>query len=108
MRSKAPKRWQANYDFMLARLQNQIAYVYEYSSMLGSMRKEFPPRDPSVHSGWRLASRKKLQGDSTGRKLARDAEKLLEKIIEENAGTPWEILARREKMTALGLEWQPN
>lgn len=108
MKKDAPKRWQVAYDFMLARLQQQIAYVYEYSSMLGSMRKEFPPRDPAVNSGWRLASRKKLQGDGTGRKLLRDAEKLLEKLIEEHKGTPWEVLARREKFTALGLEWKPN
>jgi hypothetical protein len=41
-RDNQPKRWQANYDFMLARLQRQIAYLYEYQSMLGQMRKELP------------------------------------------------------------------
>ena len=49
-----------------------------------------------------------MQGDGTGRKLAREAEKLLDKLAEEHAGTPWEILAKREKYTALGLEWKPN
>jgi uncharacterized caspase-like protein len=107
MRAKAPKRWQANYDFMLARLEEQIAYVYEYSSMLGQMRKEFPPRDPAVHGGWRLASREQLQGDATGRKLHRDAQKILAKLASDNAGTPWEVLAKREKLTALGLKWEP-
>jgi hypothetical protein len=107
-RDKAPKRWQANYDFILARLMAQIAYVYEYSSMLGSMRKEFPTRDPAVHGGWRMASQAKLQGDSTGRKLARDAEKLLDKLAKSHPGTPWEILAKRERFTTLGLEWKPE
>ena len=60
------------------------------------------------HSGWRLASKKKLQGDNEGRKRLKDAEKLLDKLIADYAGTPWEILARREKMTALGLEWKAN
>jgi uncharacterized caspase-like protein len=108
MRAKASKRWQANYDFMLARLEEQIAYVYEYSSMLGQIRKEFPPRDPAVHGGWRLASREQLQGDATGRKLHRDAQKILAKLAADNAGTPWEVLAKREKLTALGLKWEPE
>jgi hypothetical protein len=108
MREKASKRWQANYDFMLARLESQIVYVYEYSSMLGQMRKEFPKRDPAVHGGWRLASREKPQGDATGRKLHREAQKLLDSLAKDNPDTPWEVLAKREKMTALGLEWKPE
>ncbi len=108
MKKKAPKRWQANYDFMLARLQNQYVYVYEYASALGQMRKEFPPRDPAVHGGWRLASTDKPKGDATGRKMARDAQKLLDKIAKDHAGTPWEVLAKREKFTGLGLEWKPE
>jgi hypothetical protein len=105
-REGQPKRWQVNYDFVLARLQRQIAYLYEYQSMLGSMRKEFPPMDPAVHTGWKLASRTDLQGDATGRKLAATSLKTLDRIASENAGTPWEVLAKREKLTALGLEWK--
>jgi hypothetical protein len=108
MKKKAPKRWQANYDFMMARLQNQLVYIYEYQSALGQMRKEFPKRDPAIHGGWRLASTDRPKGDATGRKLARDAQKLLDKIAKEHEGTPWEVLAKREKMTGLGQEWQPE
>lgn len=100
------KRWQANYDFILARVQLEYAYLFEYQSMLGSMRKEFPPRDPELYSGWKLASQPKLQGDSAGKKFAKEANKLLDKIIKDNAGSPWEVLAKREKLTNLGLEWQ--
>src|SRR5262249_51734928 len=106
MKKKAPKRWQANYDFMLARLQNQLVYIYEYASAMGQMRKEFPPRDPAVHGGWRLASTDEAKGDATGRKPARDAQKLLDKIAKHPAGTLWEVLAKREKFTGLGLEWK--
>jgi hypothetical protein len=101
------KRWQANYDFMLARVELEYAYLFEYQSMLGSMRKEFPPRDPQLHGGWKLASQSRLQGDSTGRKAAKEAQKKLKEIIKKNAGTPWEVLAKREMLTNLGLEWQP-
>jgi hypothetical protein len=103
-----PKRWQANYDFMLARLESQIAFLYEYQSMLGQMRKELPPRDPTLHGGWRLAATTTLQGDSTGKKLFKDSRKILKGLAEKNAGTPWEVLAKREMLTALGLEWKPT
>jgi hypothetical protein len=108
MREAEPKRWQANYDFITARVEAQIAFLYEYQSMLGQMRKEFPPRDPKLHGGWRLAARASLQGDRDGQKLAKSSLKLLEKIAREHAGTPWEVLAKREKLTTLGLEWQPT
>jgi hypothetical protein len=101
------KRWQANYDFMLARVELEYAYLFEYQSMLGSIRKEFPPRNPELHGGWKLASQPKLQGDSIGKKSAKDAQRLLDKIIKSHAGSPWEVLAKREKLTNLGLEWQP-
>ncbi len=107
-RDAEPKRWQANYDFMKARLQMQIAFLFEYQSMLGQARKELPQRDPALHGGWRLAATTKLQGDSTGKKLERQSRKILEKLAKDHAGTPWEVLAKREKLTALGLEWQPT
>jgi hypothetical protein len=103
-----PKRWQVNYDFMLARLEAQYAFLYEYQSMLGQMRKELPPRDPMLHGGWRLAATTTLQGDSAGKKLFKDSRKILDKLIKDHAGTPWEVLAKREKLTALGLEWKPT
>jgi hypothetical protein len=107
-RKSESKRWKANYDFLLARIELEYAYLFEYQSMLGSMRKEFPPRDPELHGGWKLASQAKLQGDSKGKKFAKEAVKLLDKIIKDNAGSPWEVLAKREKLTNLGLEWQPT
>jgi hypothetical protein len=107
-RGDETKRWQANYDFTLARLQAQIAFLFEYQSALGRMRKEFPERDPKLHGGWRLAATTKLQGDATGKKLAKDAAKTLDKLAKDLKGTPWEVLAKREKLTALGLDWQPT
>jgi serine/threonine protein kinase len=107
-RGLASQRWRVNYDFMLARLQNQLVYLYEYASALGQMRKEFPPRDPAVHGGWRLASTERIQGVPEGRKLARDARQLLDQIIKEHKDTPWEVLAKRERFTDRGLEWKPE
>jgi hypothetical protein len=102
------RRWQADYDFVLARLEARIAYVHEYNYMLALIRKDaLPPREP-IHTGWRLASREKLQSDTDARKRAADARKTLLRLAREHRGTPWEIVARREALTALGLEWKPT
>ena len=106
MKEAESKRWQANYDFIRARLEAQIAYLYEYQSMLGQMRKELPPMDPKIHGGWKLAATAKLQGDSAGKKLAKESTKTMESLVKNTAGSPWEVLAKREKFTTLGLEWQ--
>lgn len=107
-RDDESKRWQANYDFVRARLESQVAYLYEYQSALGQMRKELPPRDEKIHNGWKLAATAKLQGDSVGKKLAKKANTTMEKLVKDFPGSPYEVLAKREKFTALGLEWQPT
>jgi hypothetical protein len=106
---ESSKRWQANYDYVLARLQAKIAYVHEYDYMFGQIRKDqLPPRDPNVHSGWRLASQVKLQSGPETRQKATEAKKILDQLAKDHKGTPWEILAKREALTALGLQWKPT
>src|SRR5205814_1914787 len=102
------KRWQAHYDYVLAQVKARKAYVAEYNLMLGkAKRDELPPLDPKLHNGYRLASLEKLQSGKEIKDLAAESRKLLTKLIKDNPGTPWELLAKRERFTALGLAWQP-
>ena len=64
------RRWQANYDFILARLQEQYAYLFEYASALGQMRKQLPDLAEG-QNGWKLAPQETLHGDSEGKRLAK-------------------------------------
>jgi hypothetical protein len=105
-RAKEDKAWQATYDYILARVEAQVAYLYEYQTLLGAMRKDLPEYNPKLHNGWRIASKETLEGDKTGQNLAKDARKIYDKIVKDYAGTPWEILAKRDRLTNLGLEWQ--
>jgi serine/threonine protein kinase len=105
-KANEPKVWQATYDYILARVEAQVAYLYEYQTLLGAMRKDFPPYEPKVHNGWRIASKEALEGDKTGQNLAKDARKILDKITKDYPATPWAILAKRDRLTNLGLEWQ--
>jgi hypothetical protein len=107
-RAKEPsRRWQANYDYVLARLLLQLACLYEYSSLLGEMRRDPPPLDPKGQKGWRVAAQETMRGDFTGKKLAREAHQTLEKLVQEHPGTPWAELARRDLQVPLRLTWQP-
>jgi hypothetical protein len=104
-------RWQAHYDYAKAQVEARLAYLYEYQLMFGKARRaEMPTLDAKLNQkGWRLASQEKLQSTSDEVKdLAKDSRKLLDKLVREHAGTPWEIAARRERFTALGLQWQPT
>jgi hypothetical protein len=108
LKNERSKRWQANYDYVMGRLVERMAYVQEYDNLLGQIRKDaLPKRDPAVHTGWRLASQVKLQ-DTEARKLATEAKKTFEKLAKKYKGTPWEVLAKRELLTTLGLEWRPT
>jgi hypothetical protein len=104
-RAKESKYWRAAYDYTLARLHSEIAYYDEYGVKLAEMRREFPERDPNLHSGWRLASREKM--DHLTEKEANKAREILAKMADEFKGTPWEVLAKRDRPRQLGLEWRP-
>ncbi|MCS6852334.1 MAG: hypothetical protein NZ700_14310 [Gemmataceae bacterium] len=101
------KRTQANYDYVLGRLKARIAFVYEHNYMLGSLRKGLPPRDPLIHTGWRLAAQERMQSGVEARKLVREAHEVFTRLAKEHPGTPWEVLGKRERLTALGLYWEP-
>ena len=76
--------------------------------MLGKIRKDdLPQLDPKLHKGWRLAAVEKMSSPRDVKDKADEARKLFNKLINENPGTPWEVLAKRERLTALGLTWQP-
>src|SRR5262249_54928178 len=75
-RKDETKRWQANYDYVLARMEAQLAYLNEYQAVLGQVLKEAPPRDPKIHNGWRLASQHDPQtGDSAAKKMTTESRK---------------------------------
>src|SRR5262249_49762229 len=108
-RDKEPsRRWQAHYDYVLAQLKARMVYVNEYNTMLARVKRdELPPLDPALHNGWRLAASDKVQSPKEVKDLANDVKKLLSGIVKDHPGTPWEVLAKRERFTALGLTWQP-
>jgi hypothetical protein len=107
-REKETKRWQANYDYVLAQVLARLAYIHEYDLMLGKIRKDELPPLEKTHTGYRLSSRERIQAGREVRDLASESKKLLGQLVKEHEGTPWQILAKRDSLAALGLEWQPT
>lgn len=103
------KRWQANYDYTLARLQSRLVYIYEYNYLLGQIRADNLPTLEAIHNGWRLGSKPKVQcPEGKVKDMVKSINRTWKKIGEEYPGTPWAVLATRESLTALGMEWRPT
>jgi hypothetical protein len=108
-RGNETRQWQAAFDYTVARLQYRIAFLREYNTMLARMRKgDAPELDPTRHIGWQLAAKDDATNtDREAAVLTRKARVLLERVARDYKGTPWELLARRDLLSAGGLEWQP-
>lgn len=102
------KRWQAHFDYVSARVKSRYVYVHEYTSAVGLIRKDILPELDKQKglSKWKLASTNRLLSGAEVKDIAKDAKKLYAKLIKENPRTPWEVLAKRERGTALGLQWE--
>jgi hypothetical protein len=105
-KEKSP-RWQANYDYVLAKLTARLIWCREYSLMMGKIRKdELPPLAPG-HVGWRLKAVPKLQStDKDIKELVSEMKDALKSLKKDHPNTPWEVLARRDGANYLGLEWE--
>jgi hypothetical protein len=107
LRDSEPKRWRANYDYTLAHLEAQMASIYGCQATLGQMRKEPSPLDVRNYKGWRLGRTGQAVGDGSGLRLGSQARDKFRRIETDYPGTPWSILAKRERLSSFSFEWQP-
>jgi len=107
-RAEEPKRWQAHYDYVLAQCKARLAFMHEYNLALGGIRTDVLPalKPEKGEDGYRLVSTEKMR-IKTEKKYADEAKELFQKIVDEHKGTPWAIMAKRDKSMILGLAWQP-
>lgn len=100
-------RWKALYDFIVARLMSRIVYVTEYNYLLAQIRTDSLPELPQGASGYRVGSKTKVSTpEGKIKDMVRDIKKAWDKIENEHKGTPWAVIAQRERLNALGLEWR--
>lgn len=108
MRAAEPKRWQAHYDYALAQCKARLAFMNEYDLALGNIRTEvLPPLDEKKgQNGYKLVSTEKMKVKKEA-KSAEEAKEIFDKMATDFKGSPWAILAKRERTLSLGLAWQP-
>jgi hypothetical protein len=109
-RAKEPsKRWQANYDYVLARLESRLVYIFEYNYVLAQIRSESLPPLENGATGYRLGARKKVGvPESEVRDWVKEIDRTWQRLARDHANTPWAVVANRERLTVLGLEWRPT
>jgi hypothetical protein len=107
MEKETSKRWRANFEYTQARLKARIVYIYEYSYLLGQIRQDALPPLDNGNDGWRVGSRKKIQvTEPVAKKYAKEVAKAWGAIQTNYPDTPWAVMAYRESMVTLGLEWR--
>jgi hypothetical protein len=103
------KRWQANYDYVLARLESRLVYVYEYNYVLAQIRSDSLPPLENGATGYRLGAKKKVGiPESEVKDWVKEIDRTWQRMAKEYANTPWAVVATRGRMTVLGLEWRPT
>ncbi len=107
MDKETSKRWRANFEFAQARVKARLVYIYEYSFLLGQVRLDALPALEKGEDGWRMGSRKKIQvTEPKAKTYAKEVANAWRDLQKNFPDTPWSVLAYRESLVALGLEWR--
>ena len=112
---EADRRWQANYDLMLAMVVAFEVKAYEYRACLGEMatlaqQGKLVPKNPPIPDKRRTEWVVNHSGDpkapesETEKKYAQ-ARRLLGLVIERHPETPWAHLAQTTLDRGLGCSW---
>ncbi|MBI1346202.1 VWA domain-containing protein [bacterium] len=99
-------RWRAVYDLALGRVLAMKARSFGYNMMLAEMKSSPKKFETEGNNSWRLVPSKDIASGPATKKLAKQAEELLKRVIDEHSGTPWAKLAELEYQTPMGWEWK--
>jgi len=105
---RARKRWQANYDLVVAQLLKMKAMLLQYRYYAGWLqrRKRFPtPKERGKRYVWyeiapvphQDRKKAKFMGGSRERAALERCRKALENVERRHRGTPWAAIARSER-----------
>lgn len=99
------RRWQAHYDLIRGRLLAMKVRCYEYNWACARLKKDPPKFKNPKANACRLVSDSFVQYSEKAAAAARDADRLLHRVIEEHPETPWALLAQRELKDPFGFRW---
>lgn len=107
--AETSKRWQAHFDMALARLQSRLVYIYEYNNLIALIRNDSLPNLGPTDSGWRVNTSARIQiKESSVKAMAKDTVRIWDRLAADYPGTPWAVIAKRERNVSMGLQWVPT
>ncbi|HUG19125.1 MAG TPA: vWA domain-containing protein, partial [Planctomycetaceae bacterium] len=99
-------RWRAAFDLAIGRVLAMKVRAYGYNTMLGQMRINIKPFTKPNSNFWVLVpSTDMADAIPSVRKMAKQAEEYLRRVIDEHPGTPWATIAEAEFAQAMGWTW---
>lgn len=99
------RRWQAHYDLVRARLLAMKLRCYEYNWACAQMKTSPRPFQDPKSNAWRMVPDEQIHYSEKAAEAGLEAAELLRRVAEDHAGTPWELLARREAKDPFGFRW---
>jgi hypothetical protein len=97
-------RWQAGYDLAMGRVMAANVRAAGYNAMLALAKRGMKFSDEKNNT-WVLRHDDEISTGSQLAKAAQEADKYLQRVVDEHPGTPWALLASRELKTPLGWKW---
>lgn len=98
-------RWRAGYDLAMGRVLAQKVRTGTYNAMLAKAKRGMPFKEPKNNT-WVLESSREISVGSKWEAEADLARDLLQTVVNEHPGTPWELLASRELDADFGWTWK--
>jgi hypothetical protein len=101
------KRWVALYQYAFAQTQMRWAFVNEYNLALGNVRTDSLEKPAGGGTPvYRLVSVEKMKSKKDITEKVENAKELLEAMVKDHKGTPFEMMAKMNRNLALGLAWK--
>lgn len=110
MKKDQPKRWQANFDYVLAQVKFRICYANQYNMSLANVRGGKVPDLTGDQNGYRLTAEITLDKNTAKnyKVMFDEAKKTMSELIKEHPQTPWALLAKADRTVAIGLRLTPT
>lgn len=101
------KHWQADALFARAPMVQNLIFLYELNFALGQIRNDTLPALGPGDTGWQISFKPKVSvPEFKVKTMAKECMKLLQKMQEDYAETPWAYFAERDGKRELGMEWR--
>ncbi len=98
-------RWRAGFDLAYGRVLAQKVRTETYNAVLAQAKQGMPFKD-AKNNTWILEPSDEISVGSKWQREADTAREFLTRVVEENPGTPWALLAKRELEAPIGWQWK--